>query len=89
MLTLSSGIQEDATAPNIHRKCFVLDTSTERQEAVDAGFAELVGVNPKKVMKRIWDWIENDWSVPNRKSPFGDGNAAEKTVEILQDAGYC
>ena len=89
ILTDSGGIQEEATAPNIRRKCFVLRTSTERQEAVDTGFAELVGVNPKKVVKRIWDWIENDWSVPNKKSPFGDGTSAEKTVEILQNAGYC
>jgi hypothetical protein len=63
--------------------------STERQEAVDAGFAELVGTDRKKVVKRVWDWIEHDWSVPNRKSPFGDGTAAEKTVEILQKDGYC
>jgi len=89
VLNISRGIQEEATAPNIRKKCFVLRTSTERQEAVDAGFAELVGVRPKKVVKRIWDWIENDWSVPTRKSPFGDGNAAIKIVEILKKAGYC
>jgi UDP-N-acetylglucosamine 2-epimerase len=63
--------------------------SKERQEAIDAGFAELVGTDRKKVVKRVWDWIEHDWSVPNRKSPFGDGTAAEKTVEILQKDGYC
>jgi len=78
-----------SSAPNIRKKCFVLRTSTERQEAVDAGFAELVGVNPKKVVSRIWDWIENDWSVPARKSPFGDGTTAKKSVEILKKAGYC
>jgi|GEM_PF-2147404 UDP-N-acetylglucosamine 2-epimerase len=58
-------------------------TSTERQEAVDAGFAELVGTDRKKVVKRVWDWIENDWSLPTMKSPFWDGNATEKTVEII------
>ena len=89
IMTDSGGIQEEATAPNIRKKCFVLRTSTERQEAVDAGFAELVGVKPKPFVKRLWDWIENDWSVPNRKSPFGDGTAAERSVEILHDAGYC
>ena len=59
------------------------------QEAVDAGFAELVGVNPKPVVKRVRDWIEHGASVPAMKSPFGDGNAAKRTVKILQDAGYC
>jgi len=89
IMTDSGGIQEEATAPNIRKKCFVLRTFTERQEAVDAGFAELVGVNSKRIVKRLWDWIEHDWSVPKRKSPFGDGNAAERTVKILQSAGYC
>ena len=60
-----------------------------RQDAADAGFVKRVGVNPKPVVKRLWDWIENDWSVPARKSPFGDGTAAKRTVKILQAAGYC
>ena len=89
IMTDSGGIQEEATAPNIRKKCFVLRTSTERQEAVDAGFAELVGVNPKPVVKRIRGWIEHGASVPAMKSPFGDGTAAKRTVKILQAAGYC
>ena len=78
-----------SSAPNERRTCFVLRTSTVRQEAVDAGFAELVGVNPKRVVKRISQWIEHGASVPAKKSPFGDGNAAKKSVEILKKAGYC
>jgi len=89
IMTDSGGIQEECTAPNIRKKCFVLRTSTERQEAVDAGFAELNGTDRMKVVKRVWDWIEHDWSVPTKKSPFGDGTAAEKTVELLQTEGYC
>jgi UDP-N-acetylglucosamine 2-epimerase len=74
---------------NINVGPFALRTSTERQEAVDAGFAELVGVRPKPVVKRVRDWIEHGSKVPAMKSPFGDGHAAERSVEILQDAGYC
>jgi len=82
-------IQTEPRSQNINVGRFAPQTSTERQEAVDAGFAELVGVRPKPVVKRLWDWIENDWSVPNRKSPFGDGTAAKKSINILQKAGYC
>jgi UDP-N-acetylglucosamine 2-epimerase (non-hydrolysing) len=89
ILMQRGGIQEECTAPNIHRKYFVLRTSTERQEAVDAGFAELVGVEPKEVLDTITEWWVNGSIVPNRKSPFGNGTAAEKSVEIPQNAGYC
>ena len=88
MLKDGSGILEAASAPNKRRTYFIPQTSTERQEAVDAGFAELVGVKPKPVVKRVRDWIEHGASVPARKSPFGDGNAAELTVKIIQIAGY-
>ena len=55
---------------------------------MDAGFTELVGTDRKKVVNRTRDWIENDWSVPNRKSPFGAGNAAEHSVQRLKNTGY-
>jgi len=89
IMTDSGGIQEEATAPNIRKKCFVLRTSTERQEAVDAGFAELVGVKPKPVVNSISQWSEHGASVPARKSPFGDGNVAERTIEIIKEVDYC
>ena len=83
------GIQTEPCSQNINVGRFALQTSTVRQEAADAGIVKRVGVNPKPVVKRLWDWIENDWSVPKRKSPFGDGTAAKRTVKILRDAGYC
>jgi UDP-N-acetylglucosamine 2-epimerase len=67
----------------------VLRTSTERQAAVDPGFAELVGVEPKDVLDTIKERWVNGANVPNRKSPFGDGTAAEKTIELLMKARYC
>jgi len=56
---------------------------------VDAGFAEMVGVEPGRILWRILNWWHDGAKVPKRKSPFGDGTSAEKTVEILQGAGYC
>jgi len=89
ILTDSGGIQEECTSPNIRRKCFVLRKSTERQEAVEANFAELVGVRPDGILKAVRNWWEKGARVPKGKSPFGDGKAAEKSVKLLQKARYC
>ena len=88
LMTDSGGIQEEATAPNIRKKCFVLRKSTERQEAVDAGFAELVGVNPKRVKGAVQKWWAAGARVSDKKSPFGDGKASQRIVKILGKAGY-
>jgi UDP-N-acetylglucosamine 2-epimerase (non-hydrolysing) len=64
----------------------VLRTSTERQEAVEAGFAELVGVEPGRIMFSILNWWHEGAKEPNVKSPFGDGKAAERSVDILRKA---
>ncbi len=77
-----------ASSQNINVGTFLPRTSTERQESVEAGFAELVGVEPESVLKAVNAWWEHGAWVPDVKSSFGDGNAAERTVEILQDAGY-
>ncbi|MGZ4851044.1 MAG: non-hydrolyzing UDP-N-acetylglucosamine 2-epimerase, partial [Candidatus Bathyarchaeia archaeon] len=41
IITDSGGIQEEATAPNIRKPVIVMRLSTERQEAVEAGFAKV------------------------------------------------
>ena len=47
IITDSGGIQEEATAPNIRKQVLVIRLSTERQEAVEAGFAKVVGTDAK------------------------------------------
>lgn len=81
ILTDSGGIQEEATAPNIRKKVFVLRESTERPEAVEAGFAEVVGTQEVRVKEAL---EHRSWDVPTGTvSPFGDGFAARKIVDIL------
>jgi len=89
VLKVNRGIPEESSAPNKRGTCFIPQTSTVRQKAADAGFVKRVGVNPKPVVKSISQRIEHGASVPARKNPFGDGNAAKKSVEILKKAGYC
>lgn len=82
VLTDSGGIQEEATAPNIRKKVFVLRDSTERPEAVEAGYAEVVGTRSGPVLERIRSFLSEDWS-PTHPSPFGDGTAGRRIVDIL------
>jgi len=82
ILTDSGGIQEEATAPNIRKRVLVTRLSTERPEAVDAGFAEIVGTEKRNILAAIETALTKGKRLPAR-SPFGDGDAAEKIVEII------
>ncbi len=83
ILTDSGGIQEEATAPNIKKKVFVLRESTERPESVEAGFAEVVGTDSGDILKAIDEFEERGWK-PG-ECPYGDGRAAERIVDIISD----
>jgi len=81
ILTDSGGIQEEATAPSIRKRVLVLRISTERPEAVEAGFAEVVGVTKDGILNAIRRAIE-EGPVPN-KSPFGDGYSGERIANLV------
>jgi UDP-N-acetylglucosamine 2-epimerase (non-hydrolysing) len=83
IITDSGGIQEEATAPAIRKTTLVMRRSTERQEAVEAGFATIVGTDKESILKAMKDAVDNPKQLP-KKSPFGEGFASEKTVEILK-----
>jgi UDP-N-acetylglucosamine 2-epimerase (non-hydrolysing) len=83
IITDSGGIQEEATAPAIRKPVLVMRLSTERPEASEAGFAKIVGTDSKKILTGIKDAIKNEVELPY-SSPFGDGFAAEKTVDIIK-----
>ncbi len=80
LLTDSGGIQEEASAPNIQKPVFVLRDSTERSEAVDAGYAQVVGTDPVYVLARLRTWSR--WK-PRGPCPFGDGFAARRILDIV------
>jgi UDP-N-acetylglucosamine 2-epimerase (non-hydrolysing) len=83
IITDSGGIQEEATAPGIRKRVLVIRLSTERQEAVEAGFAKIVGTNKDNILAAILEAIENEEKLPS-VSPFGDGTAAAKTVDVIK-----
>ncbi len=82
VLTDSGGIQEEVTAPNIMKKAFVLRNNTERPEAVEAGYAEVIGTNAVTVLKRLNEFLREQWN-PEKPGPFGDGHAARRIVEAV------
>ncbi len=83
IITDSGGIQEEATAPAIRKPVLVIRLSTERPEASEAGFAKIVGTDSKKILTAIQDVVKNEVELPHA-SPFGDGFAAEKTVDVIK-----
>jgi len=81
ILTDSGGIQEEATAPNIKKKVFVLRESTERPEAVEADFAEIVGTDDEEILNRIKEFSKDNWDP--KEGPYGKGDAGKKIVDII------
>jgi UDP-N-acetylglucosamine 2-epimerase (non-hydrolysing) len=83
ILTDSGGIQEEATAPQIKKQVLVLRKSTERPEAVEAGFAKVVDTERESILKAMKEALENGCKLPE-ESPFGKGDAAEQIVKIIE-----
>ena len=82
IMTDSGGLQEEATHPKIRKPILVLRTSTERPEAVIHGFARVVGTNPPAVLAELQKILTQPPQLPD-KSPFGDGKAAHRIVDII------
>ncbi|MHA1902469.1 MAG: non-hydrolyzing UDP-N-acetylglucosamine 2-epimerase [Candidatus Thorarchaeota archaeon] len=82
ILTDSGGIQEEATAPSINKQVFVLRISTERPEAVESGHASVVGIDPT-IFPKLVSKQSSKPLVGRRSCPFGDGDAANKIIDIL------
>lgn len=83
IITDSGGIQEEATASEIRKPVLVIRLSTERPEAVETGFAKVVGTEKRDILTAIKAAMDNCEKLPER-SPFGDGNSAEKIVDIIR-----
>jgi UDP-N-acetylglucosamine 2-epimerase (non-hydrolysing) len=87
ILTDSGGIQEEATAPCIRKPVLVIRLSTERPEAVKSGFAEVVGTEKQRIIDAMKRILKHPKELP-RKSPYGDGNAAEKIAKIIKELAF-
>jgi len=83
ILTDSGGIQEEATAPNIRKPVLILRLSTERPEAVEAGFAKIVGLTKNKILEALKKSLNDESLSLPLYSPFGDGKTSIKIIKTI------
>ena len=65
-----------------------LRETTERPEAVAAGTAKLVGTESKDIFAAASELLSNSSAyeaMANAINPFGDGHAAERILQIVQN----
>jgi UDP-N-acetylglucosamine 2-epimerase (non-hydrolysing) len=82
ILTDSGGVQEEA--PALGKRVLVMRETTERPEAIDAGAAELVGTDVDRIVSRAGALLDGAGGNRPMVSPYGDGRAAERIVEVLR-----
>lgn len=85
LLTDSGGIQEEA--PSLGKPVLVMRDTTERPEAVKAGTVRLVGTDVSRIVSatiELLDNVQKYQSMAQAYNPYGDGQAAQRIVKILQ-----
>ncbi len=85
IVTDSGGVQEEA--PALGKPVLVLRRETERPEAISFGVAELVGVDPHLLTARLTQLFDDSSAyraMAKGASPYGDGKAAARIVDVLR-----
>jgi UDP-N-acetylglucosamine 2-epimerase (non-hydrolysing) len=86
LLTDSGGLQEEA--PSLGKPVLVLRDTTERPEAIAAGTAKLVGTHTASIVTAATQLLTDAAAyeaMATAVNPFGDGQAAERILAIVQD----
>jgi UDP-N-acetylglucosamine 2-epimerase (non-hydrolysing) len=83
ILSDSGGVQEES--PTVRTPVLVMREITERPEAVESGWAQLVGISTEEIVSRASACLSGEKSAPSADAPnpFGDGHAAEKILRAL------
>jgi UDP-N-acetylglucosamine 2-epimerase (non-hydrolysing) len=82
LLTDSGGVQEEATS--LRKPFLILRDKTERLESVEAGASRLVGTDPARIVAETERLFADEAlyaRMASARNPFGDGRAAERIVE--------
>ena len=86
VLTDSGGVQEEA--PSLGKPVLVMRENTERPEAISAGTVKLVGTDEERIVAQIRELLddpEHFESMAHAVNPYGDGQAAARTVAALEE----
>ena len=84
ILTDSGGIQEEG--PSLAKPVLVTRDTTERPEAVAAGTVRLVGTDETQIVGAVRTLLHDPAqyaAMSNAVNPYGDGRAAERTVQAI------
>ena len=82
IITDSGGVQEEA--PSLGKPILVMRDTTERPEAVEAGFGHLVGSDYNAIVDGVRELTSsNERKLLARPNPFGAGNAGERIADEL------
>lgn len=87
ILTDSGGLLEEA--PSLGKPVLILRRLTERQEAVEAGWARAVGADPAAITAELVRLLDDGAALRAMtplRNPFGDGRASERIVQALLDS---
>ncbi len=82
----SGGVQEEA--PALGKPVLVLREETERPEAVEMGGVKLVGANCDLILAEAQTLLDDGaayQAMAQGVSPYGDGHAAERIVDVLRE----
>ncbi len=85
IITDSGGIQEEA--PSLKKPVLVVRNVTERPEAIESGAAILVGTDRQRIVAEASRLLEDSahyCSMIIEESPFGDGHASERIVDVVE-----
>lgn len=82
VITDSGGIQEEITSPFINKRAIIFRSSTERRESITSGHSILCQLDYFTIMASIKQILSMQPICI--KSPYGDGYASERILDILQ-----
>lgn len=85
VLTDSGGVQEEA--PSLGKPVLVMRENTERPEAVVAGTVKLIGTDYQRLVDEVSLLLDSEAAydaMANAVNPYGDGRAAERTVQAIK-----
>lgn len=85
VLTDSGGVQEEA--PSLGKPVLVMRDNTERPEAVVSGTVKLIGTHRQRLVDEVSLLLDSEESysaMANAVNPYGDGNAAERTIGAIK-----
>jgi len=83
IVTDSGGLQEEVTSPKIRKKVLVVRKTTDRPEAVEAGFAEVIGTDQKNITFSIKKTAKKP-KIKSKKTPYGNGNSSDQIIRKIQ-----